>query len=549
MMMVSQLATAARNALSQAGRYSIQTVDDAIRGTLKVASGKHPREAYADFFSDFTAVWRRLTPAGRKRVNKILAQYPEEKARMFSAPVHDIMIGDKLSKVVMFLNRGQEYFFRKMSFDAKFTSLMKQAGLDPVRDKATQTILEQATKNSLELTFADSARSQAGKALLGLYDKVPFLTTVNPYPRFWLNSMKFLWDFNPTGYLTAASRARMFSKNPEMVYEALSKATVGTIMLGMAMEFRDSKYAGEKYYEIKYGEDPKTGKAKYIDTRAFAPFSTYLYLAEQIKHPERIKAQDRIQGLIGINRIGGTGLVLIDVLRNERADTARKMLKEFVGQWLGGFTVPARSVEDIIGQWNKEARTVRATREEPLLGPARQNIPGIAGRMKPAPRLTRKEPYKREATLMRQLTGLTKKTKTKLEREMDRTRVRGVWPRTGDPKFDRLMTQGMGPIVENVLGRLVESQKYKQASDEDKKDLLQDSFSAVKQIVRSQLHLPYVQSQLRTKKPKDKAKYLKHLLERNKLSQAEILVLAKEHEELFTPEMVNILRRKKTKLQ
>jgi len=274
-------------------------------------------------------------------------------------------------------------------------------------------------------------------------------------------------------------------------------------------------------------------------------------LAEQVLHPERITGTDRIQALIGINRIAGTGLVLIDVLRNERADTALRQIKEFVGQWLGGFTVPFRTFSDIVGQWNKEARIARATREEPITGPLRAALPVVAERMKPAPRITRAEPYEREAPLLRQLTGLTKKTKTLLEREMDRLPVRRIWPKTGDARLDRLIVQGMGPIVERYLGKIIRSKKYQVASDEDKKDMLKDGFSIVKRIVTKQIHLPYIRSEFRKRKRLDRFKYFKGLIERRKLNEQEIVILMKEQSKNLTREqkieLLQVIKRQKTK--
>jgi len=435
MLMVSQLATASRNAASQGIRYTLDIFDKAVLGTMKALGGEHPAKAYAEAFSDITALFGRISPTRRKALEAILKKYPIEKAKMFSAPVHDIALGNKVSRFFMALNRGQEYFFRRMAFDAKLTALCKKAGIDKI--KATPKMIEEATKHALKLTYAATPESVPGKAIMALYQKVPILTTVQPYPRFWLNAMQFLWEFNPTGYIDTA--IHLAQKNPEKAVRAASKALVGSALLATAFAARTSRYAGERYYEWKIGTDPKTGNAKYYDLRAYAPFSTYLYIAEQILHPERIRPYDRIQALIGINRIAGSGLVLIDVLRNKKQETALKLIKEFAGQWLGGYTVPFRTIKDFWSTVEKREAEVQYTREKPTLGPLISNLPYSYKVLPQAPRLTREEGYKREEPAKRQITGLTVKTKTPFEQEIDRLGIENLWPRTGNAKLDRMV--------------------------------------------------------------------------------------------------------------
>ncbi|GAG94768.1 unnamed protein product, partial [marine sediment metagenome] len=239
--------------------------------------------------------------------------------------------------------------------------------------------------------------------------------------------------------------------------------------------------AGERYYEWKI-IDPKTGKqevddkgrAKYYDLRAYAPYTTYLFIAEQVLHPEKIRPYDRIQALIGINRIAGTGLILIDALRNKSNETVTKMLKEFGGQWLGGFTVPFRTIKDFWAGIEKEEAEVQFTRESPILGPLISNLPRSQRFLPQAPRLTRREGYVREAPVKRQVTGLTVKTKTGLEQEIDRLGIERLWPRTGDVTLDRMITEKIGGQVEIAGQTLISSPAYRTADDETKKYFIKD---------------------------------------------------------------------------
>lgn len=535
-MMVGQLATAARNAESQGLRYTLNIFDDALQGAIKTVKGESPRNAFAEMFGDFTAIYGRMSPAKRKTFEILLDKYPIEKARLLSSPVLDVTLGDKVANAVNFLNKGQEYFFRKMAVDAKITALTKKAGINPLTDKIPQEIWEESIKHGLDLTFAAHPETKPGKTLLKLYKEVPFLYTIQPFPRFWLNSLKFLWDFNPTGFVSTSYQ--MASKNPAKAIPALSKAILGTTMLGTAISFRNSEYAGEKYYEIKSGK-------KTIDTRAFAPFATYLFLAEQMSHPEKITANDRIQGLIGINRIGGTGLVLLDVLRNKDPKSALKMIADFAGQYLGGFTTPLRSLKDIAGEYIPEEAIVRSTRESPITAPAVSNVPFLSTQTLPeAPSITREEPLKREKTLLRQLTGLTVKTKTELEKEIDRLGMEGLYPRTGDATLDRIITKRAGKYVEKYAGKLIQSKQYANADDDTKKFLLNTSIGNIKTAIRQQVLVPYHNNKLsRLNTRIEKMKYMEELVDKNKISQNSLATLLMSNNSFTNSEKEMLLRK------
>ncbi len=510
--MVAQMATAARNAISQQARYTLNVFDDAIQGTVKTLTRKEtPRQAYANLIQDVTAVVRRMTPSGRARLEGILEQYPLEKAKLLTAPIHDISLGDKYSRFIMTFNRIQEYFFRKMAFDARITALAQKEGIDLTTGEMPIRLLNDALHHSLELTYA----AKGFQPLMQLYKHVPFFTTIHPYPRFWSNALRFLWDFNPTGYLSAASRAIMTKDLRDPIAIArFSKATLGTLMLGVGREIRTNpNIGGEKWYEIKLGE-------KTIDTRAFAPFSTYLFLAEAMENPERLRGKDWAQGVVSINRIAGTGLVLVDVLRGQSFDSTRRMLEEVAGNWIGGFSVPLRTVSDIMGEYREEERVGRSTRESPLVAPFLTNIPYAQRALPKAPRLTRGEAFERESPLLRQFTGLTVKTKTPLEREIDRLALQRIYPRTGDKTLDRLITTRIGRAISVEGQKLVSDPIYKRSDDEAKEDMIKELISQFRQLGKNAVQPKYVVGKLDSfKTMKEREDYLKKLIKKNKISQ------------------------------
>jgi len=524
MLMVTQIATAARNAASQGARYGADILDSGIQGVFKTVGGVPKKEAFAQFMGDWTAILNRMSPKQRANLEGVLSKYPETKAEMLSAPIHDITLGGKLSNALMYLNRTQEYFYRKMIFDSRITAWGKTIGKDPYKTNIPQHILEKASKDSMEMTFSANQEKGFGKGVMDAYKAIPMLTTIHPYPRFWTNAVKFLWDFNPTGYLSAASRARFFSKDPNAVYQAASRATLGTLMLGAGLEMRNSEYAGEKWYEINVGKD------RYIDARPFAPFSTYLFLGEAISHPEKLSGKDWAEGMLSISRIAGTGLTLIDLIRTDSIDSTKKLLKNFAGQYLSGFTVPLQTVKDFIGE-----DKVLNTQESPLLGPAASKIPFVGEAMlNEQPSLTRGEILRREDPRLRQLTGLTIKTKTPVEKEIDKVGLQRIYPQTGDATLDRLITEQTGWKVGQFGNEFIKSARYKNADAETKKYMLKEIISLAKQDSKQKILIPYIEGRLSERKTADKRfEYLADLVDHGRIGRANLEALFTRNPSLF----------------
>lgn len=477
-LLVSQLATTSRNIISQGGRFTMQFFDDMMAGAMETLTFKRPpKQAFAPAIQDMLAVGRQFSPKARQRLANTIDQFPIQKTKLFGTPVGDFVLGDKVTRTVNTLNTAQEYFFRKMRMDALINAHFKRGG-----QALDQRVMEQFVDDALELTFA---KRPEGGFLGQFYElfKHPFFTAVgNPFPRFWTNSMKFLWDFSPGGFtklLSPKFLKKLVSENPREAYSALSKATLGTMMFAGGMAIRNSEdLAGEKWYEVNM-PDGRTW-----DTRAFAPFSTYLFLAEAMKEDNKLTGADYAQALISINRIAGTGLVLVDIIRAKNADTLEKNIKNFAGAYLSGFTVPFRTFKDFIAQAVPEEQIYKDTEDAPLLGPSLENIPFATSDFPTAPRATRDEPFMREDPAMRQLTGMTLKTKTPLEHEIDRLGIdySAMYPRTGENVLDRMITRKVGAVMDVVGNALVETPEFQKLPDVEKEKLIKELYSESKSI-------------------------------------------------------------------
>ena len=338
------------------------------------------------------------------------------------------------------------------------------------------------------MTFAASPKSNAAKNILQGFKNIPGLTTIQPFPRFaYANALPFILEHSPLGYGKAFSSKTLealASGKPEMFAKAASRATAGTLMLMSAWQIRQSEYAGERWYEIKIGD-------KTIDTRAFAPFSTYLFLAEALTKPEKLKATDFAQAAIGLNRVAGSGLVIVDLLRARGGETAKNITEKFIGQYAGSFAVPARTVKDFYSEIDPEEAIYRDTRENPLIAPFAQNIPGISQLLPEAISPLKVKRMKAEEPGFRQLTGLSQRTKTIVEKEVDKIVLpyNRIFSRTGIPEADRKISQYMAPLIEKAAPKLFQNNQYKEQSIVGKRILLSELFKDARTQARKKLAL------------------------------------------------------------
>ena len=103
--------------------------------------------------------------------------------------------------------------------------------------------------------------------------------------------------------------------------------------------------------------------------------------------------------------------------------------------------------------------------------------------------MTRGGPIRREQPGLRQLTGLTIRTKSPLERELDRLGLAPyqLEPRLGEQSIERSIVTRMGPVAERQIGAIVRSPKYQQLDDEQRTELLRRAFSDLRRGAKAHL--------------------------------------------------------------
>jgi len=512
-MLVGQVATAMRNAWSQMGRISLSTFDEAMQGVSKaIFSAGQFKEGIEDVgrsLNTLVAGLKRMSPKGRRRLEQILDENSDiiSSMRLFSQPVHEVTLGGHIANITNTLNRAQEYYFRRLAFEAKLRTLLGRKGLDfnTINPKhIPDGFIEESVNYALEMTFAAAPKGKAAAKMIKAFNDFPILYTIQPFPRFnFANALPFLFDHSPLGYLNAVKPSTLkalANGHPEQFAKAASRATIGTIMLDSAMRIRQSKYAGPRWYEIKVGEK-EDGSARIIDIRAFAPFSTYFFLAEALVNPSSLKPSDYTNAFVGLSRVAGTGLVFTDWMRAASGESFKKQTMNFAGQYLASFLTPARTIQDIYGAFDSEEMFVRDWRESPIVASIMSNLPKLSQRVPKRFSAATGKPMRRaeEFTfggrtsipggVVRQLTGLSKRTKTKLESEIDTTGLpwASIVPRTGIAQADRLMAKYMGPVAERIGMEVVNSDRYKKSPVELKRLQLAAVFKTAKQYAQIKL--------------------------------------------------------------
>ncbi len=529
--LVSQVATAMRNGWSQAGRLSISALDEALQGVISKSVGGAEKlttsqigkatinEIGRDFNKAMSAM-RLMKPKNKDQLLKLLddKQGVLSKARLFSQGVHEVSLGSKYANLINTLNRTQEFFFRRIAFEAKTRQSLKKHGLDFDTvdvQHIPDNLLEDSVNYALEMTFAASPKSKAMQKFVKTWTDSPLLL-VNPFPRFnFGNAIPFAFEHSPLGYLHAikpSTLKKLANGDTKDFSKYASRATLGSMALDSAIRFRQSKHAGEKWHEIKIGKDEK-GRDKTVSTLAYAPMSAPLFIAEAFVNPERLTPTDYAKMVIGLNRISGTGLVALDAIRAKTGDSLKKQVKNFVGQHIASWLTPVRQFSDFYSGVDDEENIMRDWRQDPLIAPIVLNLPKYSQMVPEKKSMTSIERMKKgedvtvvgkkiPAGLFRQLSGVTIRTKNIVEQEIDKTGFNYIraLPKTGDAEADRRMSEYMAPIVEKLSDEIItKNKRYRSFSIEAKREVLGAIFSYSKEIARKKLSVKNPELALRVK--------------------------------------------------
>ena len=496
-MLVTQLSTAMRNAEVQAGRVGLNVFEEGLNAGLQKVLGKpqtvHPLDGVEQLF--------RLFQRNKPLTNRVLSEFPKQYNRLFATYMSDIesagSIGGTVSKGVDLLNtanRFQEYVIRRAVFMGKLNQGLKSNGMDLTNiiennevGKIPVDIIKSSVDRALEFTFASQPKyGTLGKKFVDFITSMPGATLAMPFPRFLLNSLKFQFDYSPLGplkLLSSAERAAFAAGDMQVI----SRAMLGTALLGAAWQVRNSEYAGEKWYELSVG-------GKTVDIRPYNPLASYLFIADVAKKMKdgtlyTLSSKDIAMGVFSSNLRAGTGLYALDSILNGITQTgdagkATNKIKQFAGEIASGFLTPLNQFKEIFA--GLDDYIVREKRSEPFMGPLKERIPVVEKELPPLYSPTHEGPVKREIPAVRQMTGVMVKTKNKFERELDRLgfEYNEILPSTGNPQANNIIAKYMGILAQRVAVPKVETKYYAGLNDKVKGLVLKELLKEIRETAK-----------------------------------------------------------------
>lgn len=545
-LMVSAFSTAMRNLQSQAVRFDIERLVDATEHTIRRSIGLDSDLTYRNIWRN-TA--RQFRPGQTAEARELLSAHPAEYWRMFNAYAGGVEVPiphptrsavertfqtvERGVEMVNYVNRIQEFHVRSAEFLAEvdlhlrrdhnqtLEQYVRRNGIDAI----PLDIVRRGVDKAMEVTFADMPlRDGAGGRLLtGMIEVGNHIPpTVSPvaFPRFMFNNLKFLYQHSPAGMLDLARRNQ---NRPRVIARSL----VGTSMLLLAYQFRQSDHAGEKWYELKFGDTT-------LDARPFGPFSTYLFIAEAIRRANAGEKQftlDEIAQAVGASVLGaGAGLALAEKLYKEISggewEKLQRTIKSEAGEWGRALLTPVRQVKDLIAAFDESQAVTRETAEEPFLGPIRESIPFASTDLPPAQRPTTATPIRQERPAVKATTGWRVITpKTFLEKELDQLNFAGTEIRTntGIPAIDALEKRLMGPLMDELSRELEADTEYRRLSKKGRADYLREVLTEIREEVREmgEAEQPELYDQLREeRKPRRQREFEQEQLSSPGLSSA-----------------------------
>jgi hypothetical protein len=523
-LMVSQIATAMRNNTAQIGRVLLNTLVQAFDGALNqtfnpIRRAFGAKEQMVDHTKSFR-LFMNLTKdkAKAKDLTEFLTKYyVNEGDKLFTKYASEVADSSR-AKVfkgaqkavdgLNFLNRMQEFYYRRGMFATSIQNALADRGIDinkigigdDLLDYISADDVAKAVDDALYFTYAKTPDNTFLKKFVEISNSIPFITTgVLPFARFMANAIEFQFKHSPVGF-GLLLRPKEIKKIASGDTTALSQAIVGTTLLLATIEAKRKSTSEHKWYELE------TSTGKTVDMRPYFPLTPYMFVADVITRIESGRnwgdAKDILQALTGAQFRAGAALAFVNNMLNDLSglDTTEKINKymvDFTSNVLSGFTAPLRMFNDFI-DLQQEFRRPEITGEFfPDLGNellmsvpfARDRFPEVESPTRaatPGRPETVQIPFTEQqfpATIARQLTGITViEEKNLAEREFDRLgfKTRDILPYSGNPIVDQTRAKYMGPYVEKVIGKLVSGEGYLNLSNAKKELALRTALKVIR---------------------------------------------------------------------
>ena len=358
----------------------------------------------------------------------------------------------------------------------------------------------------------------------------PVGTGAFPFARFMTNAMQFQFQYSPLSFvgatlnsaggalkymkasmgdLTEAQRKQLLSGGKADIDKAREQFSKGIVGYGalMAAIYHRSNNQDVRWYEGKT-EDGRT-----TDLRPFFPLAPYLVVADLIvkwdnNELDKIDAKKVLEGLTGTQfRTGASSYMIDSFFRNVRSptgltDVSGEKVSEYVsgylGELVGGALTPGRVVRDVVAAFDEEEARLKDFNKIEGIGAAERglsqftntlyrNLPFVSkyGGFDELQSPTREGPIIRQDPIGTQLTGIRKEQRrTPIEEELVNLGLENymVVPSSGDKKADFFVKKYMGKYVQDEVSKLIETDRYKNASAIKKRVMMKRRLARFRKI-------------------------------------------------------------------
>ena len=396
--LVSGVATATRNTLSQTIRSGVDTLVYAFESGLHTVAGTGRKK----FGFKNTIAQLKHTYSNQEDAANIaqfmLDAFPEQKTRYFNqySEVKNIlnkknpsqsMLADKQSKLsegtntvlekwesgittLNYFNRLQEAIYRNGAFTTSIQRQLFNKNVDMVdvlktgrlTENVDENMIAKAVDDALEFTYASQPKFSLFRQANNFIVKSG-LTLAIPFPRFMFKAIEMTYNYNITGASTALFRMGASKLRGQQIsdgmYRQLSEGIAGgmpLIALGYLLRDPDGGNAGSEWYNLK------DGKGNEFDARPFFPITPYLLIGEMIHrgfNPKLVNdfgskrnVGEMIEGFTGTNFRGKGPISLLteDLLSSstdplEMQDTYNN-LGRYIGEATSGYLQPFYQIAD-----------------------------------------------------------------------------------------------------------------------------------------------------------------------------------------------------------
>jgi len=404
-LLVSQIATAARNLTSGAIRAPMEGLGNVMDSAIYAAQKKGPVSGALELFSgdnwrgSFSSMKYMFSrPDVAKGYTDLILGAPEL-AKQFDNMFNNINeiqkltgrgTGTKLDKVMSGMedvvdvlntpNRWQEYLIRRGQFFGELERLTKREyGIDlidalnegklkdllndattirPEGSPSFISLVDDAVTKALDVTYAKQPEIPAFRSASSIITRYG-LTTIMPFPRFMFNSMELIGQYaggasipltrKMASIVMKDQRGPLTSKDRQRITRNL----MGMAAVGAAYWYRSSENAPPEYNQVAVGTDAQ------MDTTPTYPMAHFLYLGEATKRlqdgtfDDWFDSQEFVELFTGSNLRTGVGNSILEEVA-QMADATDltagaatgRALGRTLGNYLSTWAVPFGQIID-----------------------------------------------------------------------------------------------------------------------------------------------------------------------------------------------------------